>query len=128
MRIGLIGFVDCAHRLEGAGICERPHGHTYRVEAVLEATLGRDTDLEALRRRFIRGLDQLDHSDLNDRMPYPSCENFCSLLFGVLKADFPGLARLKVWEGEGKWAEVRVDDPFPTYPAWQSPSTARKSS
>ena len=51
-------------------------------------------------------LNDYDHKSLNDFLDYPSVENICEMLQTRLKEklDFP--FTIRVWEGEGKWAEL----------------------
>lgn len=100
--------MDCAHHLDGAGICERPHGHTYRIEAVWE---GSDPARRARGHAALQSaLDELDHRDLNDWMPVATCENLTLRLAKRLDQDLPGLSRLRVYEGLRAWAEVGPED------------------
>ncbi len=64
-------------------------------------------DFADLKARVREVLMKYDHRALNDFMEYPSVENICELLATNLKErlGFPFL--IKVWEGEGKWAETR---------------------
>lgn len=102
----MLRHVDAAHALRGAGICEQPHGHTYRVEAVFRALL-RAQGQAALDRE----LKSFDHHDLNQAFEFASCEHFCLDLAHRIEKAAPGaLWSLKVWEGEGKWAEARRPD------------------
>jgi hypothetical protein len=55
----------------------------------------------------------LDGRNLSRRMSYPSCENLCRRIFAELKAGSKGWIRLRVWEGNAKWAEIHEDDPWP---------------
>ena len=36
MKLGITEFIDCAHFLPGHPKCGQIHGHTYRVEVVIE--------------------------------------------------------------------------------------------
>jgi len=36
MRLGIIDYIDSAHYLPGHGKCGRVHGHTYKIEVVVE--------------------------------------------------------------------------------------------
>ncbi len=103
---GLLRHVDAAHALRGAGICEQPHGHTYRVEAVFMARL-QNQGQAALDRE----LAVFDHRDLNQSFEFASCEHFCLELARNVEKAAPGaLWSLRVWEGEGKWAEALRPD------------------
>jgi len=36
MRLGIIDYVDSAHYLPGHGKCGKMHGHTYKIEVLIE--------------------------------------------------------------------------------------------
>jgi len=36
MRLGVIDYIDSAHYLPGHGKCGRVHGHTYKIEVIIE--------------------------------------------------------------------------------------------
>jgi 6-pyruvoyltetrahydropterin/6-carboxytetrahydropterin synthase len=58
-------------------------------------------------KRVVRGvLAEYDHRNWNDFIPYPSVENICELLRDKLAARLAFPFTLRVWEGEGKWAEI----------------------
>jgi 6-pyruvoyltetrahydropterin/6-carboxytetrahydropterin synthase len=107
MRLGIVEYMDCAHHLPGHPRCGRQHGHTYKVELILEGTPkdGMVLDFAEMKRALRETLAEYDHRDMNDFMDYPSVENICMALKKRLEArvKFPFL--LRVWEGEGKWAE-----------------------
>ncbi len=108
MRFGVIDQFDAAHHLVGAGLCEKPHGHTYKVEACARGGRGQGEALQAALRGFCAGWH---HKDLNTLMEYPSAENMVQAAFGQLRRELPGLVWLRIWEGHGKWAEANQDDP-----------------
>ncbi len=107
MRLGIVEFMDCAHHLPGHPRCGRQHGHTYKVELVLEGAPkdGMVLDFAEMKRALRETLAEYDHRDMNEFMDYPSVENICTALKRRLESrvKFPFL--LRVWEGEGKWAE-----------------------
>jgi 6-pyruvoyltetrahydropterin/6-carboxytetrahydropterin synthase len=109
MRLGIIDHVDCAHFLPDHPKCGRLHGHTYKVEVIIEGDKGADgmiLDFDRMKTDVRAVLDDYDHRSLNEFLDYPSVENICELLRGRLgeRLDFP--FTLRVWEGEGKWAEM----------------------
>jgi 6-pyruvoyltetrahydropterin/6-carboxytetrahydropterin synthase len=108
MRLGVTEHIDCAHFLPGHPKCGQLHGHTYKVEVVVEgrAEGGMLVDFADLRAQVRTALQPLDHRNLNDVLEYPSVENICELLSARLKEHvrFPFVVR--VYEGQGKWAEV----------------------
>jgi 6-pyruvoyltetrahydropterin/6-carboxytetrahydropterin synthase len=100
---------NAAHHLVGAGICEKPHGHTYKVEACARLQAGQGALLSQALRRFCVGWH---NQDLNSIMEYPSAENLAQWGFDRMRAELPGLVWLRIWEGHGKWAEANQEDPF----------------
>ena len=108
MRLGIVEFVDCAHSLPGHPKCGRLHGHTYRVEVVIEGqkNSGMLIDFADLRRTVREVLAEYDHQNWNDLLEFPSVENICELIAARLieRLRFPFTVR--VWEGQGKWAEM----------------------
>jgi 6-pyruvoyltetrahydropterin/6-carboxytetrahydropterin synthase len=108
MLIGYTTSVSCAHSLKGAGLCESLHGHTYRVDVSADASAG---DSARLKLETSRVLEKYDGKNLNDFFEYPSCEHFCLDLYRQLKPLWPQRLTVRVWEGEGKWAEAAWDDP-----------------
>jgi len=98
---------DAAHHLMGAGVCETPHGHTYKVEACARLDKAQGGQLQ----QGLRALCQAWHrKDLNTLMEYPSAENMAQAAFKRLRQEQPGLVWLRLWEGHGKWAEAHQDD------------------
>lgn len=108
MRVGIIEHIDSGHHLPGHPTCGRPHGHTYRIELTLEGALtdGMVMDFAEVKRRLWRVIGPLDHVDLNALLPYPTCENICAHICAGLKGQFGHPFTLRVWEGDGKWAEM----------------------
>jgi len=110
MRVGRQFHFDSSHVLPGHPKCGVLHGHTYRVEVVVEGDEAEDMvlDFDELRRHVRRVIDELDHAHLNELLPMPTVENLARWMRDRLVADLPQLAALKVWEGDGKWAELVV--------------------
>jgi 6-pyruvoyltetrahydropterin/6-carboxytetrahydropterin synthase len=108
MRLGITDNVDCAHFLPGHPKCGQLHGHTYKVEVVIEgeAKHGMVIDFADLKAQTRAVLAQYDHRNWNDVLEYPSVENICSLLHGQLKARIAFPFTIRVFEGQGKWAEI----------------------
>ncbi len=108
MRIGITEYIDCAHFLPDHTKCGRLHGHTYKVEVVIEGdkSSGMVVDFSDLKAETRKVLQEYDHRSWNDVLDYPSVENICELLSRQLKQrlDLPFVIR--VWEGHGKWAEI----------------------
>ena len=108
MKVGVREHFDSMHLLPGHPKCGVPHGHTYVVEAVVEGPLkdGMVVDFDVLKRELRGILRELDHTDLNVRLPFPSCENICLHIHERLRRTIhQERIAVRVWEGEGKWAE-----------------------
>ena len=93
--------------LPGHPKCGVMHGHTYRFDIVVE---GPDddamvVDFDELRTKVDAFLDTLDHVHLNDVLPMPTVENLARHVFAGLVPGLPGLALVRAWEGDGKYAE-----------------------
>ena len=108
MRLGITDNVDCAHFLPGHPKCGQLHGHTYKVEVVIEgeAKDGMIVDFADLKTQTRTVLAQYDHRSWNDVLEYPSVENICSLLHAQLKTRIAFPFTIRVFEGHGKWAEI----------------------
>ncbi len=107
MKLGVVEFMDCAHFLPGHSKCGSLHGHTYKVEVIIEgeAQGGMILDFADLKSNLKDVLGEYDHKALNDFLEYPSVENICELLGGRLKEKLAFPFTIRVWEGEGKWVE-----------------------
>jgi 6-pyruvoyltetrahydropterin/6-carboxytetrahydropterin synthase len=108
MRLGVTEHMDCAHFLPGHPKCGQLHGHTYRVEVVIEGEKsgGMLVDFADLRAHIRSVLQHYDHRHWNDFLEYPSVENICELLARQLKEEMGFAFVLRVFEGQGKWAET----------------------
>lgn len=108
IRLGLRDELDCAHFLPGHPKCGRVHGHTYRVELTVEgeAEGGMLIDFADLKASLWAVLRDYDHGTWNDVLEFPSVENICVLLCARLRERLRFPFTLRVWEGEGKWAEI----------------------
>ncbi len=108
MRIGIREHFDSMHALPGHPKCGVPHGHTYTVELQMEGPLvnGMVMDFNILKKGLRELLVSWDHTDLNNILPYPSCENIAKELHVQLKEKISeNRMPVRVWEGDGKWAE-----------------------
>ncbi|MEW6189628.1 MAG: 6-carboxytetrahydropterin synthase QueD [Actinomycetota bacterium] len=103
---------DAAHSLRGyPGDCAGLHGHTWRVEVVIEGEELNDIELlydfRELKSQVDEVLSKFDHKYLNEVHPFdelsPTGENLARYLFEQLKATFPdgiNLKKVSVWESE----------------------------
>lgn len=108
MRLGITEYIDCAHFLPNHPKCGPLHGHTYKVEIIIEGETagGMVMDFAELRAETRQVLSDYDHRNWNDFLEFPSVENICELLSGQLKEHIPFPFVIRVWEGHGKWAEM----------------------
>jgi len=108
MKLGITDHVDCAHYLPGHPKCGQMHGHTYRVELIIEghAQGGMIVDFAELKTITRKVLAQYDHRNWNDFLEFPSVENICQLLHAQLKERIAFPFVVRVFEGHGKWAEM----------------------
>ncbi len=108
MRLGVIEHIDCAHYLPGHPRCGALHGHTYKVELIVEGANkdGMVVDFSDLRNCLRDALSKYDHKSLKDFLSYPSVENICEMLQMSIRDQLSFPFTLRVWEGEGKWAEL----------------------
>ncbi|PIQ77682.1 6-carboxytetrahydropterin synthase QueD [Candidatus Peregrinibacteria bacterium CG11_big_fil_rev_8_21_14_0_20_46_8] len=111
LRISREFHFDAAHHLTNYyGKCENPHGHTYRLEVVVEGPIGEDglvIDFVVLKKMTKeRVLEKLDHKDLNEIFDNPSAENIAVWVWEQLHdigaaAERPvKLVEVKLWEGQ----------------------------
>lgn len=109
MKLGVTEHIDCAHFLPDHPKCGQTHGHTYRVELVIEGEKGPHgmvLDFEQMKGDLRAVLASYDHRSLNDVLEYPSVENICEMLKADLSKRLSFPFTLRVWEGDGKWAEL----------------------
>jgi 6-pyruvoyltetrahydropterin/6-carboxytetrahydropterin synthase len=108
MKLGVIDYIDCAHYLPGHDKCGSLHGHTYKIEVVIEGEnkSGMILDFSELKKSIKEGLSYFDHKTLNDFLEYPSVENICESLKRKLSEYIHFPFTLRVWEGHGKWVEL----------------------
>ncbi len=109
MRLGITDHLDCAHLLPGHPKCGRLHGHTYRVEVVIdgEPRDGMVIDFGELKAQVRSVLSRYDHRHWNDFMDYPTVENVCQRLADELCERLAFPFAIRVYEGHAKWAETR---------------------
>jgi 6-pyruvoyltetrahydropterin/6-carboxytetrahydropterin synthase len=109
-RLRVIARFEAAHHLTSyKGNPEATHGHSWRVEAVLE-TAGLDSEGMAYDFVEVRGAlrelaARLDHRDVNTVPPFdrtsPTTERIAAWFFAGLAEKLPGapLAEVTLWEG-----------------------------
>jgi len=63
-------------------------------------------DFADLKKAMKETVAAFDHVDLNQLLPIPTCEYITFELLRRLKERVPQKLTIRVWEGEGKWAEL----------------------
>jgi len=108
MKLGVIEYIDCAHYLPGHQKCGTLHGHTYRIELIVEGEnkTGMIIDFGDLKGLLREILGTYDHRSFNDFLSYPSVENICEMIYRKLGERIQLPFTVRVWEGKGKWAEM----------------------
>jgi len=103
---------QAAHYLrEYQGKCEKVHGHTFQVEAVVEV---KELDRAGIGIDFARIKEKLaeilpDHMLINEVYPFnPSAENLACEFFSQLKKHFP-VIEVTVWESDDAGATYSED-------------------
>jgi len=102
---------DAAHRLINyRGKCENLHGHRWKVQVTLKASLQKDgiafdfVELKKIVEEKV--IKKLDHTYLNDLLPQPSTENIALWIWERLKEELP-LYEVKVWESPTSFVTYR---------------------
>ncbi|MCA9733875.1 6-carboxytetrahydropterin synthase [candidate division KSB1 bacterium] len=101
--------MDCAHFLPGHTHCGTMHGHTYKVELVVEGEMNEEgmlIDFSDLKKELRAILKIYDHTLLNNFIKVPTVENIALLLKEKLSEKLPFSFTLRVWEGMNKWCEI----------------------
>ncbi len=109
MRLGIIDHIDSTHYLPGHDSCGIVHGHTYKVEIVIEGEkkkTGMVMDFYDIKQKVKVILNQYDHVLLNDLLEYPSAENMCEQIHAKVSKELGYPLSVKVWEGHNKWCEL----------------------
>jgi 6-pyruvoyltetrahydropterin/6-carboxytetrahydropterin synthase len=103
---------DAATALPGHDRCNGLHGHTYKVEAIVDGPLvgGVVADFREVKARLHEVIKPFDHTDVSLQFAYPSCETLIIDICKRLKPAMPGLEMVRLWEGEGKWIELDAAD------------------
>ena len=100
------GF-EAAHRLPrlpATHKCARIHGHSFRIDVVIEGVVDPDLgwlmDYADIARAWAPLCDELDHKTLNDviGLENPTSENLAGWIWQRLRPRLPGLSRIVVHE------------------------------
>jgi len=80
------------------GVCRRPHGYRFRVEAGVEGVLDPEKpwvlDLHTIEENLREVVSSLEGQDLNNFIPYPSLEGVALWIYDRLKDRLPSLKRI----------------------------------
>lgn len=112
MRLCREFYFDAAHFIPNyKGKCEKLHGHTYKVEIVIEGEVKKDgmvVDFVKMKQIVETSvLEKLDHQALNEMFENPTAEHILFWIAEQLKEKLP-LSSIKLWEGQGKWVEIII--------------------
>jgi 6-pyruvoyltetrahydropterin/6-carboxytetrahydropterin synthase len=110
MRLCREFYFDAAHYIPNyKGKCENLHGHTYKVEIVIEGDVKKDgMVVDFVKMKEIvetTVLEKLDHHALNELFENPTAEHILTWIADQLQGKLP-LSSIRLWEGQGKWVEV----------------------
>lgn len=114
MKISQAFKFEAAHFLPGVPAthrCSRLHGHSYRVEVMLEGPVDAHTgfvvDFFDLEKSFAGIMDALDHRCLNEveGLANPTAENIAVWIWGRLKPGLRQISAVRVYETADCWAE-----------------------
>lgn len=108
---------EASHRLDHLPPdhkCHALHGHSYRVEVVLES---RELDERGFVRDYgelapLRGFveEKLDHKHLNDAIDGPTtAENLARYIYEFAHGLWPEVTAVRVSETSNTWAEYRAE-------------------
>ncbi len=117
MKLGITTHFDAAHSLaRHPGKCKQLHGHTYRVDIVVDGEQQEETgcvaDFGELKAVIADVLELVDHTYLNEVLGYPTSENIALFLKAELEQRFQNsklgvsLHSVRVWEARDKWVMV----------------------
>ena len=110
MRLCREFYFDSAHYIRHyKGKCEQLHGHTYKLEIVIEGDVKKDgmiVDFAKMKEIVETAvIEKLDHQSLNQLFENPTAEHILQWVCEQLQDKLP-LSSIKLWEGQGKWAEI----------------------
>jgi 6-pyruvoyltetrahydropterin/6-carboxytetrahydropterin synthase len=120
MKLGVTTDFSAAHSLSRhPGKCRNLHGHTYKVDVVVEGDKKEDTecvaDFAEMKAAIEDVIELVDHTYLNEVISYPTSENIALFLKAELEKRFNGsnlgvtLHSIRIWEGKDKWVMVERD-------------------
>jgi 6-pyruvoyltetrahydropterin/6-carboxytetrahydropterin synthase len=112
MRLCREFYFEAAHYIPHyKGKCEQLHGHTYKLEIVIEGGVKKDgmvIDFAKMKEIVESAvIEKLDHQALNELFENPTAEHILEWISVQLNGKLP-LASLRLWEGQGKWVEILI--------------------
>ena len=120
MKLGISTDFSAAHSLSRhPGKCKDLHGHTYRVDVVIEGEKKEGTecvaDFAEVKALLEEVIELVDHKHLNELISYPTSENIALFLKTELEKRLNSskfgvtLHSIRIWEGKDKWVMVESD-------------------
>lgn len=116
--VRVIEHFSAAHNLRNVkDMCERLHGHNYKVEVVLSGNNLDETglliDFKEIKKNVKIILEQLDHTYLNELSYFkdvnPSSENIAKFIYDKLFCFYDNiLCKVIVWESDTSAAEYYI--------------------
>ncbi len=118
----LLDFAAAHYLREYEGVCNRLHGHNWKVEVQVTATrldeVGMGMDFKVIKDATRTLIDQLDHRNLNDIPPFdrinPTAENISAYLYQELakklNQDAVKVSSVTLWETDRACVIYSEDD------------------
>lgn len=106
---------DAAHAVVINGEPEEIHGHTFRLEVVVEGELRKGYVIDFLELREIVEsiIDKLRHKNLNKLFENPTTENIALWIAQRVREELPPnvrLQRIVLWEGDENGVEFEFEE------------------
>ncbi|MBA5942452.1 MAG: 6-carboxytetrahydropterin synthase QueD [Methanophagales archaeon] len=117
MKLGVSADFSAAHSLSRhPGKCKNLHGHTYKVDVVVEGEKREDTgcvaDFADIKAVIEDVVTFVDHKYLNEVIHYPTTENIALFIKAEIEKRLNRtnlgvtLRSVRIWEGREKWVMV----------------------
>lgn len=105
-------FSAAHHLLNYNGVCEKQHGHNWKVEVFVRGnTLDKSNiliDFKVLKSKLVEVLNIFDHEDINELEMFkgisPSSEMLSKFIYERLEKDIPNIYKVTVWETDDNCA------------------------
>ena len=105
-------FSAAHHLLNYNGVCEKQHGHNWKVEVYVRGnTLNNSNilmDFKDLKAKLNAVIELFDHEDINELEDFknvsPSSEIIAKYIYNSMKTDVPMIYKVTVWETEDNCA------------------------